>query len=598
MSTPLASFPAKLGSSVVSSDIFFISDSTSANNNKITAEEISKAFTGFYAQTSEGFTIFENTESYGLSISGGYGFAGINQRSPVVSFDVYDNLTSTNGSGQIRLTTLDSGRKIAFSLTDPNVYYEFSKKPNDTKLYLESSINNGSTFTNLFVVDQSGNFALTNSTGALSDKFLVSGDSIQFQNSGNAIIFDPYNGEIKTSATDEALLINYNNIGDINIGRNAVYVDNSLSAPKIGLGHNLPAYLLHLSGIGQLVRFQSSNAQSYASYKNSIATSYYGMQNNKIYFGADSTLSEKNLVYAIGGSGSLGLGTTGPSHKLDVITTDPTDSTPASFQNNDTQGYCQVIVACNKPIAGGDTGPRNSFVTFSRYDAAPDSPKWSIGNLYEDTTFTNLNDYFVFVKNGYGGASPDVIARLSPAGSLDIDGSYSTNNSYCKGKFIQTHQTRVTGSSIYFNPVNADSDIIPSGNNSSHAPFEVMPYAGTVEKITIFTSDTNVIGTPYRFEISAITPAYNSTTPTQFVSGFFVSPSTAPASYPVSGIIAASNFDSMVPNVVYSKLSGNFSGSTSFSAGQLLQYRLCETDGTKSTPLDFTVVSTIAYTIN
>ena len=66
MSTPLASFPAKLGSSVVSSDIFFISDSTSANNNKITTEELSKAFTGLYAQTAEGFTIFENTENYGF----------------------------------------------------------------------------------------------------------------------------------------------------------------------------------------------------------------------------------------------------------------------------------------------------------------------------------------------------------------------------------------------------------------------------------------------------------------------------------------------------------------------------------------------------
>lgn len=598
MSTTLASLPAKLGSAVVSTDILLISDSSSTNDNKITIDEFSKSFTGLYAQGSQGFTIFEDSETYGLSVSGAYGFIGGNKRNPNVSLDIVDNLTSSNGSGQIRLTTLDSGRKIAFSLSDPNVYYQFSKKPNDTKLYLESSTNGGSSFTNLLVFDQSGNCALHGTTGSLTNKFLCSGEFVQFQNSGNAIIFDPYNGEIKTSATDESLLLNYNNIGDINIGRNAVYVDNSLTAPKVGLGHNIPAYLLHLSGIGQLARFQSSNAQSYASYRNTVATSYYGMQNNKIYFGADSTLSEKNLVYTIGGSGSLGLGTTGPSHKLDVVTTDPTDSTPASFQNNDTQGYCQVIVACNKAFGGGDTGPRNSFITFSRYDTAPNAQKWSIGNLYEDTVFTNLNDYFVFVKNGYGGASPDVVAKISPAGSLDIDGNYTTTNGYCKGKFIEVHQTRVTGSNIYFNPVNPDSDAIPSGNNSSHAPFEIMPYGGTIEKIMVFTSDTNIIGTPYRFEISAITPAYSSSTPTKFVSGFFVSPSTAPVSYPVSGIIAASNFEGMNPNVVYSKLSGNFSGSTSFSAGQLLQYRLCETDGTKSSPIDFTVVSTIAYTIN
>ena len=127
--------------------------------------------------------IFENNGIYGLSISGNYGFVGVNDRTPFVSLDVVDNLTATNGSGQIRLSTTNSGRKIAFSLNDPNTYYEFSKKPNDTKLYLESSINGGSTFSNLFVIDQSGNFGITDSTEALTNKFLVSGESIQFQNS-------------------------------------------------------------------------------------------------------------------------------------------------------------------------------------------------------------------------------------------------------------------------------------------------------------------------------------------------------------------------------------------------------------------------------
>ena len=319
MSTPLASFPAKLGSSVVSSDIFFISDSTSANNNKITTEEFSKAFTGLYAQTAEGFTIFENTENYGLSISGAYGFVGINDRTPFVSLDVVDNLTATNGSGQIRLSTLDSGRKIAFSLSDPNVYYEFSKKPNDTKLYLESSINSGTTFTNLFVVDQSGNFGITNSTGILSNKFLVSGESIQFQNSGNAILFDPYNTEIKTSANDETLLLNYNNIGDINIGYNGVYVDNSLTATKVGVGHAIPAYTLHVSGTAlQVARFQTNVSTCVSSYKNSADTSYVGSSNSLTYIGPVSTLSETNLV--ISNDGFIGLGTTGPLFKLDVRT--------------------------------------------------------------------------------------------------------------------------------------------------------------------------------------------------------------------------------------------------------------------------------------
>ena len=283
MGIPLSSLSNKLGVNVAATDIFLVSNSDSTQDNKITRDELSKAFTGFYAQAGEGFTIFESNGVYGLSVSGSNGFVGINDRTPFVSLDVIDNTASTNGSGQIRLSTPNSGRKIGFSLSDPNTYYQFSKKPNDIKLYLESSVNNGSTFTNLFVVDQSGNFGITNSTEALSDKFLVSGASIQFQNSGNAILFDPYNTEIKTSANDETLFLNYNNIADINIGRNAVYVDNNLTAPKVGLGHSIPDTLLHVSGIGSVFKLQSSSVAVNQSFRNSTTFGNIGINSNKFY---------------------------------------------------------------------------------------------------------------------------------------------------------------------------------------------------------------------------------------------------------------------------------------------------------------------------
>ena len=134
MGIPLSSLTAKLGSNVANSDIFLISNSDSSQDNKITHDELSKSFTGLYAKNSNGITIFESTENYGLSISGSNGYIGINDRTPDVSLDVVDNISATNGSGQIRISTPDSGRKIALSISDPNVYYEFSKKPNDKKL--------------------------------------------------------------------------------------------------------------------------------------------------------------------------------------------------------------------------------------------------------------------------------------------------------------------------------------------------------------------------------------------------------------------------------------------------------------------------------
>jgi hypothetical protein len=599
MGIPLSSLSDKLGVNVAATDIFLVSNSDSSQDNKITRDELSKAFTGFFAQNTQGFTIFESNGNYGLSVSGDYGFIGINDRTPFVSLDVVDNLTSPPDSGQIRLSTTNSGRKIAFSLSDPNTYYEFSKKSNDTKLYFESSVNGGSTFSNLFVVDQSGNFGITNSTANLTDKFLVSGASIQFQNLGNAILFDPYNTEIKTSANDETLLLNYNNIGDVNIGYNGVYVDNSLTAPKVGIGHSIPAYTFHVSGTaGEVARFQTNLSRCVSSYTNSTATAYVGLSTSSTYMGPSSTLSESNLV--ISSAGLFGLGTIAPLYKLDVRTssTGPSSATPAYFQSTNFQGATQIVIAANKAFGGGDSGPRNSLVTFSRYDSSPSTDKWSIGNLYADTVFPGLNDSFVFIKNGYNGASPDVVAKLSTAGNFDIDGSYTSNDTYCKGKFVQTYQTQVTGTDIYFNPLYPNSSSNPSGNNSVDSPFTIANFNGSVERVMFMTSDIAAeTAGGYRFEISAISPRYEDGTPDGFVSGFFVSPPSNPVSFPTSGIIAATTVSAIDTNAVIVKTKANFVGSTNFTSGQLLQYRLCNTNGTKAVAANFNVVTTIAYTI-
>jgi len=440
---------------------------------------------------------------------------------------------------------------------------------------------------------------LTDSTGALSDKFLVSGVSIQFQNSGNALLFDPYNTEIKTSAIDETLLLNYNNLGDINIGYNGIYVDNSLTVPKVGIGHTIPAYTLHISGTaGEVTRFQTNVSRCVSSYKTSTSTYYFGAESSNAFMGPVSTLSENNLV--VGSNGFVGIGATGPSYKLDIRATGTAQYTPAYFQNTNTQGYAQIVVAANKPFGGGDTGPRNSFITFSRYDGSPSTDKWSIGNLYNDTVFAGLNDYFVFVKNGYAGASPDVVAKLSSAGSLDIDGSYTSSDNYCKGKFVQIYSTRVTGADIYFNPLINSSASNPSGHNDFQAPFSITQYPGSIEKVMIITSDNAAINADYRFEISAVNPIYNPAVANGYISGFYVSPSSDPTSLPISGIIGYTTFNNLNYNNIYSKLKANFTGTTSFNSGQMLQYRICESDGTKDGygPVDFTVISTIAYTVS
>ena len=563
MSLPLSSLSPKLGSAIVDTDIFLVSDSTSTNNNKIERSELAKSFNYLTAQNSSGISLFESAGAIGLTVSGNNGFVGINDKTPFVSLDVADNTSSTNGSGQIRLSTSSAARKIGISITDPSTYYQFAKKANDTKLYLESSTNGGSTFTNLMAIDQSGNFAIHGTTGSLNRKFLVSGEFCEFQNSGNAIIFDPYNGEIRTSATNEIFSVNYNNIADVRLGYNAIYIDNDLLSPRVGINITTPHAPLNVSGSGIVARLDGNTNNVTLALGNTIDSGYFGVINNKTYLGPVFSDSVSNLVYSHAGDGSLGLGISDPQFKLDVNTI--SSETVAHFANTGTAKTCEVIIAANKALGGGDTGPRNSFLTFSRYESAVDTDKWSIGNIYNDTTF-NGSDDFVFIKGGYFGTSPNVVAKLSTAGDLDIDGRFTTNSSYCKGQFVEVYQTRLTGTSnIYIDPFGVNgSSPTSSGNYYNDSPFGIAMYNGKLERVKLFTSDT--ISTNVIFQFYAITPA------TTAVNGYNNINTTGDYSHvKCSGTVTLNT--NQIAEIVFSTFG-------TFTSGQLLQYRLFKSDFT------------------
>jgi len=583
MST-LSALSPKLGSSVIDTDIFLISDSTSTNNNKIERSELAKSFNSLTAQNASGISLFESAGLVGLTVSGTNGFVGINDTTPYVSLDVADNTSATNGSGQIRLSTSSVARKIGISITDPSTYYQFAKKPNDTKLYLESSTNGGSTFTNLMAIDLNGNFAIHDSTTSLNRKFLVSGQYSEFQYDGNSIIFDPYNGEIKTNAADETFSLNYNNLGDVRLGNNALYVDNDAVSPKVGVGHTIPAHTLHVSGtVAQVSRFQTNQTNTLLSLRNATNINYFGLSANKTFIGPSATLSINNAI--IDTVGNFGLGTTGPQFRLDVATNSPTAYTPASFQSTAVQGTTQIVIAANKDTSLDATANRNSLVTFSRYDAAVNIPKWSIGNLYNDSALGILdNDCLVFIKNGYFGASPDVMAKLTTAGNFDIDGSYTTNSSYCKGQFIEVYKTSLTGTSnIYIDPFGVNgSSVISSGNFNNDAPFGVSMYNGKLERVKLFTSDT--ISSNVVFQFYAITP----TTTTS--NGYNNIDTTGNyANVKCSGTVTMNT--NQVAEIVFSS-----SVSGLFNSGQLLQYRLFKPNFT-TLDIPVKISSSIKYTV-
>ena len=396
-------------------------------------------------------------------------------------------------------------------------------------------------------------------TGALTNKFLVSGEFVQFQNSGNALIFDPYTGEIKTSASDETLLLNYNNLGDINLGKNGVFIDNDSSAPKIGIGHAIPAYTMHVSGaVAQVSRFQTNQTVTNLSLRNSTNIGYIGLSANKIFIGTSAALSTSNAIIDV--AGNFGLGTTSPQFKLDVATNGATDYTVGSFQSTAIQGTTQVVIAANKNTATEATIKRNSLLTFSRFHSAINIPKWSIGNGF-DPDLSGASDDFVFIKDGYFGAAPDVVAKLTKAGSLDIDGSYTTASSYCKGQYIQVHTASLAGTShIYIDPFGTNAS--SASNNSNivgNAPFGVAMYAGSLQRIRFSVTSVSPIANVI-FQFYAITPAATGSSTTNNIGD---TTDTANVKYTTTiALLVAGTTTLDIPT------------SHSFSAGQLLQFRL------------------------
>ena len=587
--------PNLSGINNVDSNIFIVTSSDGLSAYKIQSSELQKSLTSLTPRTSAGFTINSYDAYTGINVNN-YGFVGISSVNPSVSLDVYDNSAATNGSGQIRISALTSGRKVSFGLKDPNVYYQFAKKANDRNFYLEFSSNSGSSFSNLSAFDSSGNFSLSSKTGTLTDKLYVSGGQIKFESGNNAIIFDPNLTEIKTSATDETLLLNKNNIGDINIGSNVIYVDNSVTTPRVGFGHVNPSYLIHASGSGEMMRLQSNTSSSVLSFRDKVGASditrYIGLDQS--YFFINSSASSTGSFSFDTNNGYFGIKTGVPAYPIHVLSFDQTLANFSARSEASGPKLVEIMISSNRIFDGGDTGPRVSMTTFARRDSStPNVTKWSAGNLYGTFASSSWNDDFAIVRNGMLGASPIVSLTLDQNDNLDIRGSYTTQDAYCKGKFVEVYKTRLTGSGhIYVDPFGVDgSSSFASGNLDLISPFGVTAYAGKIERIMVMSSTTSSsISYPAYIEVYATTPTITS------VSGYTSIAATGGAVPPtVAGDVKAYGtftFSSRqnIPQVV------TLVGGANFSSGQLLQYRIYDT-AKNSLNVPVTITSSISYTV-
>jgi hypothetical protein len=578
----LTDLPIITNSSITDNHVFVVA--TNSTTDQLSLNELQKSFTGLTARTTDGISILGNTIPSGITV-GDNGYVGIDKTNPTVALDIGDIGSAT--LAEARLSSRAASRQASYTLTDSSVWWRTSKKATDTDFYIETSTN-GSSFTGVFNIDVSGNVGIFDGSSSLSDKFYVSGGTVKFQSGVSGIQFDPGGAEIKTTVNGDIFYINKSNNDDIVLGNNVFYVDND-TIPKVGLFTTSPSFPFHVKNSGIMASFDNtSSVSSNIKINNTANSGYINLIDNTFSFGAFSSSSTSNLCYNIN-SKYLGLGTTDPSNKLHIYSS--TDQTLAYFDG--ASGSLAQMYQMNSYSSGPASGPWHTLYTFGRHvPSIGPTARWGIGLCKNN----NFDDSFVFRVNGNVASDNAVKLEVTTNGDINAQGSYTTDDNYCKGKFVQVYQTRVTGNCIYFNPFFPNSNTNPSGHNDLSAPFGLCPYSGKIEKIMLFSSDSALVNlSDWRFEI-----VKNDLQPSSiggFVSGFFPSPSSSPTSFPTSGIIADFNIQTLTGNQILTATLNQMSGSPVFSSGDLLQYRIVGPNGTKNYDIDFSVVSSISFTV-
>ena len=133
-------------------------------------------------------------------------------------------------------------------------------------------------------------------------------------------------------------------------------------------------------------------------------------------------------------------------------------------------------------------------------------------------------------------------------------------------------------------------------SSSTENPFTIAPFAGEIKKIKIITADVSLthFTNGARFEISVVNPSSGGEN--EQLTSFTSAASSAPTSLPSNGVVAQFGLQGVsAAGTVYSFES--FSGSAAFTEGQLVQYRICQANGS-ATDINSTIMSTVSFTVD
>jgi len=233
--------------------------------------------------------------------------------------------------------------------------------------------------------------------------------------------------------------------GDLTVDTNTLFVD--ASANTVGIGTNTPNYLLDVEGTGAQFRINSTSGDAHIQLKVPDTTS-----NEYINFGDSTSINTGQIIYRnasdsmafstngseairIDSSGNLGLGTTAPSQKLDVV------------------GSIEV----SDGIYIGGTGTANKLDDYEEGTWTPQITDTSGNNATMGNISANFGKYTKI------GNTVFVTARVNVASNTGLTGS---NRADLSGLPFTGPDQRSTGN------VNFHDFSLPSGASSVYLYFE------------------------------------------------------------------------------------------------------------------------------